>query len=167
MAAVMERSPSVAARDARPVVLVVEDDASMRGLIAQVLEPLAARVLPVTAPQHALDCLENDEVAVVVTDLRMPQVDGLEMLRFARQKSPNTLVVLITGYATVESAVEALKSGAYDYLKKPFEPTDLLKTVERALHYYLLNRENLRLREANRVYAEGEGSSARARRSTR
>ncbi len=103
----MEQPTTANARDARPVVLVVEDDTSMRALIAQVLEPLDARVLPVNAPQHALDCLENEEVAVVVTDLRMPQVDGLEMLRFARQKSPSTLVVLITGYATVESAVRA------------------------------------------------------------
>jgi len=153
----MERPTAADARDARPVVLVVEDDVSMRALIAQVLQPLAARVLAVVAPQHALDCLENEEVAVVVTDLRMPQVDGLEMLKFARQKSPNTLVVLITGYATVESAVEALKRGAYDYLKKPFEPADLLKTIERALEYYLLHRENLRLREASRVFVEGEG----------
>ena len=153
----MERPTAADARDARPVVLVVEDDVSMRALIAQVLQPLAARVLAVVAPQHALDCLENEEVAVVVTDLRMPRVDGLEMLKFARQKSPNTLVVLITGYATVESAVEALKRGAYDYLKKPFEPADLLKTIERALEYYLLHRENLRLREASRVFVEGEG----------
>jgi DNA-binding NtrC family response regulator len=157
MAAVMERGTTAEARDARPVVLVVEDDTSMRALIAQVLEPLAARVLAVTTPQHALDCLENEEVAVVVTDLRMPQVDGLEILKFAKQRSPTTQVVLITGYATVESAVAALKSGAYDYLKKPFEPVDLHKAVERALQYYLLNRENSRLREANRVYADGDG----------
>jgi len=132
---------------------VVEDDQAMRELIVSVLEPLAANVLALRDPRHALECLESQEVAVVVTDLRMSAINGIEVVKFAKKCNGMTQVVVITGYATVESAVEALKHGAYDYLRKPFEPVDLRLTVERALHYYLLERENILLREENRVYA--------------
>jgi DNA-binding NtrC family response regulator len=132
----------------RPVVLVVEDDRAMRELLASVLEPLPTRVIAVSSPQEALDCLESDEVAVVVTDLRMPGIDGIEVVKFAKKRNSLTQAVVITGYATVESAVEALKSGAYDYLRKPFEPIDLRLSVDRALQRYLLERENTQLREA-------------------
>jgi DNA-binding NtrC family response regulator len=136
------------------VILLVEDDMNMRELVASVIASLPADVVSAKNAQDALAMLEETEVAVVVTDLRMPGVDGMEVLRFAKQCTPSTLVVLITGYATVESAVEALKNGAYDYLRKPFEPDELRCTVERALEHYLLSRENLRLRAANRIYHE-------------
>jgi DNA-binding NtrC family response regulator len=136
---------------------VVEDDKAMCDLIAEVLAPLDAEVVATRRPQDALECLESREVAVVLTDLRMPQVDGIEILHFARKCSPMTQVVLITGFATVESAIEALKSGAYDYLRKPFEPADLRRAVERAFEYYLLKSENAQLREAQRVYGDVDG----------
>ncbi len=132
----------------RPVVLVVEDDMNMRQLIASVLRRLEAEVIAVGNAQSALDYLESESVAVVVTDLRMPRVDGVEVLKFAKNRSANTQVVLITGFATVESAVEALKCGAFDYLRKPFEPDDLCKTVLKALEHYMLGRDNEHLRSA-------------------
>ncbi|MDA8420364.1 MAG: sigma-54 dependent transcriptional regulator [Pseudomonadota bacterium] len=132
----------------RPVVLVVEDDMNMRQLIASVLRRLEAEVIAVGNAQSALDYLESESVAVVVTDLRMPRVDGVEVLKFAKNRSANTQVVLITGFATVESAVEALKCGAFDYLRKPFEPDDLCKTVLKALEHYMLGRDNENLRSA-------------------
>lgn len=143
----------------RPVVLVTEDDQNMRDLIVNVLQSIEPRIEIVAADSahHALDYLENNQVAVVITDLRMPGVDGLDVLRFAKRHDPMTQVVLITGYATVESAVEALKSGAYDYIRKPFETVELRCTVERALQHYLLSQENRRLRAENRIYAEGGG----------
>ncbi len=134
------------AKDHKPIVLVVEDDTNMRQLIADVLASLDAEIIAVRNSQNALDYLENEEIAVVVTDLRMPGVDGIEVLKFAKNQRAMTHVVLITGYATVESAVESLKSGAFDYLRKPFEPLELRRTVERALEHYLLSRENSRLR---------------------
>jgi DNA-binding NtrC family response regulator len=135
----------------RPVILVVEDDEPMRHLIAEVLEPLDAKVLLSKNAQHAMDILESHEVGVVLSDLRMPHADGIEILNFAKQRNVMTQVVLITGHATVESAIDALKSGAYDYLRKPFEPADLRREIESALQFFLLNRENLQLRESSRV----------------
>lgn len=146
----------------KPVILVAEDDRNMRELIAKVLAPLDADVVKVRSGQYALDCLEGTEVAVVVTDLRMPGVDGIEVLNFARQCNPLTQVVLITGYATVESAVDALKNGAFDYLRKPFDPDELYCTIERALEHHLLNRENLRLRATHQIYRESSGLIGRS-----
>jgi len=133
----------------RPVILVVEDDEPMRNLIAEVLEPLDAKVLLSRNAQHAKEILANHEVGVVLTDLRMPYADGIEILNFAKQCNLMTQVVLITGHATVESAIDALKSGAYDYLRKPFEPADLRRAIENVLQFFLLNRENLQLRESS------------------
>ena len=146
-----------AAGTTRATVLVVEDDLAMRHMIQEVLAPAEADVVEVDSSQGALAYLENHDVAVVVTDLRMPRVGGLEVLRFAKKRNALTQVILLTGHATVESAVEALKSGAYDYLRKPFEPDDLRRIVDRALEYFRLNCENLRLRETNRAYADFDG----------
>jgi len=138
-------------------VLIVEDDEPMRRMIREVLAPAGAEVVEAESSQGALDYLEKHDVAVVVTDLRMPRIGGLEVLKFARRRSNLTQVILLTGHATVESAIEALKSGAYDYLRKPFEPDDLRRIVDHALEHYRLNRENVQLREANRSYADLDG----------
>ena len=131
----------------RPVILVVEDDEPMRQMIAAVLESLEATVLVSKDVQQAMEIIESQEVAVVLTDLRMPHADGIQILNFSRMRNPLTQVVLITGHATVESAVDALKGGAYDYLRKPFEPADLRREIGNALEYFLLNRENVGLRD--------------------
>jgi DNA-binding NtrC family response regulator len=142
---------------ARATVLIVEDDPAMRRMIREVLAPANAEVVETENSQNALDYLESHDVAVVVTDQRMPRIGGLEVLKFARARNAMTQVILLTGHATVESAVEALKGGAYDYLRKPFEPEDLRRIVDRALEYYQLNCENVRLRETNRAYANLDG----------
>ena len=143
--------------ESRPLVVVVEDDTAMRRMIEEVLAASAAEVVATENSQAALDVLEARDAAVVVTDLRMPRIGGLDILRFAKKRSAMTQVILLTGHATVESAVEALKGGAYDYLRKPFEPDDLRRIVDHALDYYRLNRENLRLRESNQAYAVLDG----------
>jgi len=145
-----------------PVILVVEDDEPMRNMIAEVLATLEAKVMLSKNAQHAMDILESLEVGVVLTDLRMPLADGIEILNFAKRCNLMTQVVLITGHATIESAIDALKSGAYDYLRKPFEPADLRREIEKALHFFLLNRENILSRELSMVSAVDElvGKSA-------
>jgi DNA-binding NtrC family response regulator len=129
-------------------ILIVEDDDAMRTLLSEVLAPIDAMVLAARNGAQACDMLEERDVSVVLTDLRMPHADGLRVMRHAKHRNPLTEVVLITGHGTVESAVEALKGGAYDYLRKPFEPDDLRRAVESALQRALLNRENQRLRKA-------------------
>lgn len=142
-----------AASSEGPRVVVCEDDANMCQLVASVLEPLQAEIVTFTRSQDALDEVEARGAAVVVTDLKMPGVDGLDVLRFAKSHSPETQVVMITGYGTVESAVEALKTGAFDYIAKPFDNSELYHTIERALEHARLRRENQRLRAEKRLYS--------------
>lgn len=146
----------------RPVVLICEDDAAMRELVASVIANLNVEVVQAENSQHALDYLEKNDVALLITDLRMPRVDGMELLRFARARNAMTQVAMITGYATVESAVEALKSGAFDYIRKPFDNEELSCMAQRALEHYQLRRENRELREQNRLIREGEGFIGRS-----
>ncbi|MGF1642212.1 MAG: sigma-54-dependent transcriptional regulator [Thiotrichales bacterium] len=142
--------------DERAVVLIVEDDQHMRDLIANVLaeSTMTFDVVAVENAHLAMEHIEHHPVSVVVTDLRMPGADGLDLLRFARGRDANIQVVMVTGYATVDSAVEALKSGAFDYVCKPFETVELRITIERALHHHLLNSENQRLRQQQRLASE-------------
>lgn len=133
--------------ETRPKIVIAEDDERMRELIATIIGELDADVMATDSSQHALDLLEASVgVAVVVTDLKMPFVDGIDILNFARRANPRTQVVMVTGHGTVETAVEALKSGAFDYIRKPFDTVELLHTVSRALEHYNLSCENERLR---------------------
>lgn len=128
----------------------------MRTLISTVLEEseMGFDVVVLENGHEAMDYIDHNEVAVVVTDLRMPGADGLDLLSFVKVNTAMTQVVLVTGYATVESAVKALKSGAYDYVLKPFDTVELRCIVERALERYLLATENQRLRHQQRFYSE-------------
>ncbi len=141
----------------RPVILVTEDDQNMRALITTVLAEsrLAFDTIAVENAHQAMDYVEHNDVAVVVTDLRMPGADGLDLLEFVKAHAPLTQVVMVTGHATVESAIKALKQGAYDYVSKPFDTEELRCTVERALERHLLATENQRLRYQQSLYAEG------------
>lgn len=140
----------------RPVVLVVEDDQNMRDLIAEVLSgsPMDFDIVCMENAHLAMEYLEDAPVAVVVTDLKMPGASGLDLLEFAIALDSSIQVVMVTGHATVESAVSALKHGSYDYLRKPFDNVELLCTVERALQHYNLHNENQRLKERQRQLSE-------------
>lgn len=140
----------------KPVVLVVEDDKNMRELIARVLgdSSMKFEVVSVENAHYAMDYIESTPVAVVVTDLKMPGASGLDLLNFTSALDPTIQVVMVTGHATVESAVAALKQGSFDYLRKPFDNVELLCTIERALMQYHLSNENQQLRERQRQLSE-------------
>lgn len=142
---------------AAPIILVTEDDKNMRELIVAVLAESDLRFEVATAENahEAMDYLENHEVAVVLTDLRMPGADGLDLLKFVKSRDAMTQVVLVTGYATVDSAIAALKEGAYDYVQKPFDTIKLRCVAEKALEYYQLSTENHRLRSQQRAFEAG------------
>ena len=152
----MPNKREVAHVDSRPVILVTEDDKNMRELIVTVLGESEMGFKTVTAENahEAMSFLESHHVAVVLTDLRMPGASGIDLLKFVKTHDAKTQVVLITGYATVESAVAALKEGAYDYVQKPFDTLKLRCVVENALGYYLLTTENQRLREQRRAFED-------------
>ncbi len=116
----------------RPTVLVVDDRPNMLSLLAKVLSK-DARVRPVDSGTKALRALEEEPVSVVLCDLRMPDMDGLAVLRECKRLRPNAEFVLMTAYASVDTAVEAMRLGAYDYLSKPFDPADARAVVLKAL----------------------------------
>jgi two-component system response regulator HydG len=115
-----------------PRILVVDDKINMRKLLASVLGALG-EVTQADGGKRALEVMSSQPIDVIVTDIRMPDLDGHEVLRAARALERPPEVVLMTAYATVESAIGALRDGAFDYVTKPFEPDDVRAIVERAL----------------------------------
>ena len=95
---------------------------------------------------NALKLLDEQQFAVVLTDLRMERVDGMHVLRKSREFYPDTEVIIITGLATVDSAVESMKHGAFYFIAKPFKLEDVLRVVKEAVHKVRLKTENRQLR---------------------
>jgi two-component system response regulator HydG len=115
-----------------PLVLVVDDKKNMVSLMAKVLQA-DARVRTANRGAEALRILENEPVDVILSDLRMPDMDGIEVLKRCKRIRPETEFILMTAYASVPTAIEALRLGAYDYITKPFEPEVARAVVLRAI----------------------------------
>ena len=127
-------------------VLVVDDDAEVVRLLEQDLTACGFTVLPACSGAAGVRLLRETPVDVVVTDLRMPDVDGLEIVRAAAESQPDAKVIIITAFATIASAIDAVKQGAFDYVSKPFEIEELVLALERAVEDSRLRRENRSLR---------------------
>jgi two-component system, NtrC family, response regulator PilR len=128
-------------------ILIVDDERSMREFLAIFLRRAGHRVEAAAGGAEGLTALRGREWDVVITDLRMPEVGGLEILAEAKKLHPETQVVVVTAFATTETAIAAMKAGAYDYLTKPFKVDEVGMVVERALERRVLHRENLVLRD--------------------
>ncbi|MFB3779011.1 MAG: sigma-54-dependent transcriptional regulator [Bryobacteraceae bacterium] len=116
----------------RGKVLIIDDDESMRIGCAQTLEAAGFSVAAACGGEEGLERASRESFDVALLDLMMPGMPGLEVLKRLKQESPNLMVIIITGYATIESAVEAIKRGAYNYLPKPFTPEALTALAARA-----------------------------------
>ncbi|HEX2524523.1 MAG TPA: response regulator, partial [Terriglobia bacterium] len=116
-------------------ILVVEDNDVLRSSVVQALVETGHVITEVGDGEEATERLQQESYDVVLTDMRMPKRSGLEVLRFAKQVNDLTVVIMMTAFATIESAVEAMKSGAYDYIQKPFELEELEVKINRALEY--------------------------------
>jgi two-component system response regulator PilR (NtrC family) len=127
-------------------VLVVDDEQSMRQMVAIALRQAGHDVVMAEDGEVAARELKASKVDVIVSDIKMPGFDGIRLLRFAREHCPDTEVILMTAYTSTESAIEALRLGAYDYISKPFEIDELLVTVQHAVEHRALRSENLYLR---------------------
>ncbi|MCA9726808.1 MAG: sigma-54-dependent Fis family transcriptional regulator [Candidatus Eisenbacteria bacterium] len=128
-------------------ILVVDDEAAQREIVAEILTDEGYDVEIAATGAAALERVSGEAPDLLVTDLRMNGMDGIELLREARRLEPNLPVILMTAYGTVSSAVEAMKTGAYDYLQKPFDKDELIQRVRRVAERATLLRENQRLRE--------------------
>ncbi|MFN8008366.1 MAG: sigma-54 dependent transcriptional regulator [Terriglobia bacterium] len=116
-------------------ILVVEDNEVLRGSVTQALQENSHVVCEVGDGEEAMDRLQEESYDVVLTDMRMPKRSGMEVLKFAKNINDLTVVIVMTAFGTIESAVEAMKNGAYDYIQKPFELEELEVKISRALDH--------------------------------
>ncbi len=128
-------------------VLIVDDDRIITESLVEFLQLEGYEAAGVGSFAEAMAAMDRRRCNVVLSDINMPDADGFELLRVMRQRYPEVVVIMITGYGTIESAVEAIKMGAYDYLTKPIIDDEIRLTVERALQQQSLIRENQALRE--------------------
>ncbi len=128
-------------------VLIVDDEPDMVSNCERILAVSGVQTISTTDPRAGFEAIESERPDVLLTDLKMPGVDGMRLLERARSVDPQMPVIIFTAFATVESAVAAVKEGAFDYLPKPFSADHLRLTVERALRQRRLARENERLRD--------------------
>lgn len=129
-------------------VLVVDDEDFVRSSLVDLLESEGFSAVPAASGPAALACLEEGKVSLVVSDLRMPGMDGLALLAAARQQGVECPVILLTGVGTVNEAVQAMKSGAFDFVQKPVDPEQFVVLVRRALEHRALVSEVKYLRGA-------------------
>ncbi len=129
-------------------ILVVDDERSMRELLAIVLKREGHEVLLAENGQSAIDLLEKQPVELLISDVRMPDVSGVQVLAAAQRINPDIIGIMVTAFASTETAVEALRLGAYDYLSKPFNVDELKLKVRKALERKHLQQENALLKRA-------------------
>ncbi len=122
-------------------ILIADDEGDIRDGAERILKRIGFRVVKAARGDEAQKTVEALRPDMVLLDLKMPGLDGMEVLKFIRQMDPRVLVIIITGYATVEAAIEAMKRGAYDFIPKPFEPDQLRIVVNRTAEKIRLRRE--------------------------
>ena len=127
--------------------LIIDDERSVRESCREVADALGFHTSIADSPEHGYRTLDSTNVDVVLLDLRLPGTNGLEVLREIKRRRPDIVVVIMTGYATVQSAVQAMKSGAYDYITKPFNFDELRLVLDRVTGHLKMATENKLLRE--------------------
>jgi DNA-binding NtrC family response regulator len=141
----------------KPNILIVEDEELMRSILRQLLEGEDCRVFTADSAENALAIFSSNEIAVTLTDIKMSGMDGIELLDQIKTIDDEAIVIIMTAYSSVDSAIAALRNGAYDYITKPFVNEDLLQTVRNAIRTKELKSENRALRrELKRKYSFAE-----------
>src|SRR5690242_8663245 len=144
-------------RRAREItVLVVDDEPSNVTSLRKIFERENMRVLTANGAKEALDLARKHRIEVVLTDLMMPGANGVELMRALKEISPDTEVVLMTAYGTVETAVQAMREGAYDFVEKPLKRMSIVKSVEKAAERQSLVTENRSLRQELKLLTNRE-----------
>lgn len=145
---------SIVVDGARARILVVDDEENLRLTLCQAFRMEGYEVAGAADSQEAMRLLETERFDVVLTDLMLPTVDGLSLLERAKAIHPSPAIVLMTGQATVESAIRALKGGAFDYVLKPFRLDEIFHVVTRGIEQQRLRRENVQLTAINQRLQE-------------
>ena len=134
-------------RNETPLILIIEDEESIRDGCTQALEKSGYSVITTADGRDGIQIAREKKPVIVFVDLKMPSISGMEVIDILSQEHPHMVLVVITGYASIVSAVEAMKKGAYDYLPKPFSPDQLRAVTKRGLDHHRLTLEAHRLRE--------------------
>lgn len=132
-------------------ILVIDDDEGECCLIEDILAQDGFSVVKAIGGEQGIRALTREEFPLVITDLRMPDIDGIAIIDFIRKRRLETLVMVVTGYASVDSVIGALRLGAYDYIMKPFGPDLIRFAVKRAFDYVTLRDEQARLKSFEMV----------------
>jgi response regulator RpfG family c-di-GMP phosphodiesterase len=146
--------------DERPRVLIVDDEKFIRDILADFLGMEGYLVRTAEDGAAALNELHHAHYDLIISDLKMPRMGGIELLEAIGHAAPNALTVIMTGFGTVETAIDAMKRGAYDYILKPFKVEEVIHVVQRGLEKQRLSAENLRLKEALSLYKVSEAIAA-------
>ena len=128
-------------------IFIIDDEPAMVEVIATICQDLGHQAFPFNSAERAIDALAGAAPQVVIADIKMDKLGGFDVLRAARELIPTPAVIMVTGYASVETAVEAMKLGAYDYVTKPFKIDELQLTIQRALDFQCAVRENVYLKK--------------------
>ena len=137
-------------------ILVVDDEKNYLVVLSALLSDAGYKVSTVDNPFAALELLSREQVSLVLSDLKMPRMDGLEFYHRAQQECGPVPFILLTAFATVESALEAIKAGVFDYLMKPFNNEEILLTVSKALDFFRLQTENASLKRQLELTRKGD-----------
>lgn len=129
-------------------ILIIEDDPAMRLGMSHFLRSSGYSVEETGSSDRAIDILQKNFFDLIITDLRLPGRDGLSLLKEVKTKTPDTGVIIITAFADIKTAVQAIKDGAFDYIAKPFSNEELLLVIERFFNFRRLEKEVIRLRES-------------------
>lgn len=156
----MTSEVSISPPPERPSVLIVDDEQLIRDILADFLGMEGYQVRTAGDGMAALEELSRSRYDLLLSDLKMPKMGGLELLEQVRVRYPHLLTVLMTGFGTVETAIVAMQRGAYDYILKPFKAEEVIRVVQRGIEKRRLEAENLRMREALSLYKVSEAIQA-------
>ncbi|HZF48247.1 MAG TPA: HD domain-containing phosphohydrolase [Polyangiaceae bacterium] len=146
--------------DERPRILVVDDEKVIRDMLADFLDTEGFQVRTAEDGTSALGELSRGHFDLILSDLKMPRMGGIALLDEIAKTSPDSLTVIMTGFGTVETAIDAMKRGAYDYVLKPFKLDEVMHVVQRGIEKRRMQAENMRLREALSLYKVSEAIAA-------
>ena len=124
-------------------ILIVEDEANMRHMLKILLGKSGYEVKTAADGKEGMDAIEREQFHFILCDIKMPRMDGMTFLKSAKEKLIDTTVIMMSAYGTVDTAIEAMKLGAYDYISKPFKTDEVLLTLKKAEEREGLKRENV------------------------